>query len=69
MFPQNLTNDLIRTKLKKLLQGIIKNDDLNYKSKREKTYNFGKYFLRDIHEGYLSIKTLNQHQNQQQNQK
>ena len=55
-------NDLIRIKLKEIikLQGIIKNDDLNYKSKLKKTYNFGKYslptvFLRDIHEGYLSL--------------
>ena len=40
-------NDLIRAKLKKIfkLQDIIKKDDLNYKSKRGKTYNFGKYSL------------------------
>ena len=37
-------NDLIRVKLKKIvkLQDIIKKVDLNYKSKRGKTYNFGK---------------------------
>ena len=42
--PQNLVNDLIRSKLKGTveLQDIIKKDDLNYKSKRGKTYNFSK---------------------------
>ena len=42
--PQNLMNDLIRSKLKGTveLQDIIKKDDLNYKSKRRKTYNFSK---------------------------
>ena len=55
-------SDLIRAKLKEVvkLQYIIKEDNLNFKSKRERTYNFGKYslpivFLRDIHEGNLSI--------------
>ena len=45
IFQQNLMNDLIRVKLKKTvkLQDVIKKDDLNYKSKRGKTYNFGKY--------------------------
>ena len=40
-------NDLIRAKLKEVLemQDMIKNDDLNYKSKRGKTYNFSKYSL------------------------
>ena len=58
IFPQNLMNNLIRAKLREIvkLQDIIKNFDLNYKSKRGKTYNFGKYslpivFLRDIYEG------------------
>ena len=42
------------------LQNIIKKDDLNYKSKCRKTCNFSKHslsiaFLRDKHEGYLSI--------------
>ena len=40
-------NHLLRAKLKekvKLLD-IIKEDDLNYKSKRRKTYNFGKYLI------------------------
>ena len=62
IFPQNLMDDLIRAKLKEIfeLQNIIKKYDLNYKSKRGKTYNFGKYslpivFLRDIYEGNLSI--------------
>ena len=42
--PQNLLNDLIRAKLIEIvkLRDIIKKDDLNYKSKRGKTYNFGK---------------------------
>ena len=42
--PRNLMNDLIRSKLKGTveLQDIIKKDDLNYKSKRGKTYNFSK---------------------------
>ena len=60
--PQNLMNDLIHAKLKEIveLQDIIKKDDLNYKSKRGKTYIFIKFlqpivFLRDIHEGHLSI--------------
>ena len=40
-------NDLIRAKLKKFFefQDIIEKDNLNYKSKRGKTYNFGKYSL------------------------
>ena len=47
LFPQNLMNDLIRDKLKQIveLQDIIKKDDLNYKSKSLKTYNFNKYLL------------------------
>ena len=53
-------NKLILAKLNKIvkLQYIIKKGDLNYKSKRLKTYNFDKcllpfVFLKDIHEGYL----------------
>ena len=39
---------------------LLKKDDLNYKSKRGKTYNFSKYvlpivFLRGIHDGHSSI--------------
>ena len=39
---------------------LLKKGDLNYKSERGKTYNFSKYllpiaFLRDIHEGHLSV--------------
>ena len=47
IFPQNLTNYLIRVKLKEIvkLQDIIKNDDLNYKWKHRKTYNLGKFSL------------------------
>ena len=42
------------------MQDIIKIDELHYKSKRRKVYNFNKYsllivFLRDIHEGHLSL--------------
>ena len=55
-------HDLIRAKLKEILEleDIIKKDDLNYKSKHRKIYNFSKYslpivFLRDICEGHLSI--------------
>ena len=54
-------NDLIRAKLKEIieLQNIIKKDDLNYKSKRGRLIilvNFTVYcFLRDVHEGHLSI--------------
>ena len=40
-------NGLICVKLKNIknLQDIIKKDDLNYKSKRGKTYTFGQYSL------------------------
>ena len=61
IFPHNLMNDLIRLKLKEIvkLQDIIKKDELDYKSKRGKTYNIGKYsllivFSRDIHNECLS---------------
>ena len=41
-------NNFICVKLKELvkLQNIIKKDEINYKSKRRKTLNFGKYSLR-----------------------
>ena len=62
-FPQNLMNDMICAKLKEIvnLQDIIKTDELYYKSKRRKVYNFSKYslsiaFLRNTHEGCLSLK-------------
>ena len=40
---------------------ILLKTDLNFKSKRRRTYNFAKIlllivFLRDIREGYLSLK-------------
>ena len=40
-------NELIPVKSKKIvkLQDFIKKDDLNYKSKCGKAYNFGKYSL------------------------
>ena len=43
VFLRNLMNDLICDKLKKVidLQDIIKKDNLNYKLKYGKTYNFG----------------------------
>ena len=59
--PQNLTNDLIRAKLKEIvkLQDIIKKDDLTLNQNAEKlvilviftTYSF----LSETHEGYLSL--------------
>ena len=70
IFPQNLMNDLICVKLKEIveLQDIIKEDDLNYKLKCGKPYNFSKnslpvVFLRDIHEGHLSIEGADNKQN------
>ena len=47
MFPQNLMSDLVCAKLKEIvnLQDIIKTDELHYKSKRRKIYNFNEYFL------------------------
>ena len=46
------------------MHDINKNDDLHYKPKHRKAYKFGKYslpiaFLRDINEGYLSLKNAN----------
>ena len=47
IFPHNLMNNLIRAKLKEIVEfrDIIKKDGLNYKSKHRKTYNFCKYSL------------------------
>ena len=47
VFPQNLMNDLVCTKLKEIinLQDIIKTDELHYKSKLRKIYNFIEYYL------------------------
>ena len=47
IFPLYLMNDLLRVKLKEIvkLHDNIKKDYLNYKSKRGKTYKFGKYSL------------------------
>ena len=47
-------NDLICAKLKEIikLQDIVKKDDLNYKSKHGKTYNFCKYSLHIVFKGY-----------------
>ena len=46
---------------------IIKTDELHYKSKRRKVCNFNEYpfsivFLRDIHEGHLSLEDANDEQ-------
>ena len=42
LFPKNLVNDFIRSKLKEVVkcQGIINKDVINYKSACGKTYNF-----------------------------
>ena len=47
-------NDLIHAKLKEIikLQDVIKKDDLNYKSKRGKTYNVGIYSLTIVFRRY-----------------
>ena len=57
-----MLQDLIIKKLKEFikLQDIIKTDELYHKSKRREIYNFSEYsvsivFLRNIHEGYLSL--------------
>ena len=44
IFPRNLINDLIHDKSKEIvnLQDIIEKDNLNYKSKCGKSYNFDK---------------------------
>ena len=49
------------------MQDIIKTDNLRYRSKSRKVYNFSKYslaivFLRDIHEGHLSLKDADEKQ-------
>ena len=69
IFSQNLISDLIRVKLKKTvnLQDIFKTDNLRYKSKSRKVYNFNEYslpfvFFKDIHEGHLSLKNANDEQ-------
>ena len=47
IFSENLMNELIRAKLRKIvkLKDIIWKDNLDYKSKCRKTYNFRKYSL------------------------
>ena len=58
ILPQNVMNDLIGRKFKKMVE-LLQKDDLNYKSNRRKTYDFSKnslpIILRDIHERYLQI--------------
>ena len=59
MFPLKLINDLIRAKLKEIVN-LLKSDEVSYKSKRRKVYNFCEYslpivLLRDIPEGYLIL--------------
>ena len=62
-------NDLIRDKIKTnvYFQDIIKTDNLCYKSKNRKVFNFSEYFLsyvsfRDIHEGHLLLKDTDDEQ-------
>ena len=47
IFPQNLINDLIRDKLKGIvnLRDIIKTENLRYKSKSRNVYNFSECSL------------------------
>ena len=62
-------NDLICFKLKEIvkLQDIVKKDDLKYRSERAKmlvNIHHLVFFLRDIHNGYLSLeKTDNKQSN------
>ena len=51
---RNNSHDLIRVKLKELvgLQDITEKDDLNYKLKHGKTYNFSKYSVSVVFKGY-----------------
>ena len=65
IFLQNLKNELIHDMLKEIVdsQDIIKTNNLRYKSKNRKVYNFSDYslpnvFLRDKHEVNLSLKML-----------
>ena len=62
-------NDLVRAKLKEIvnLQGIIETDELHYKSKHRKVCNFNKIslsivFLRNVHEGHLSLEDTDDEQ-------
>ena len=57
-------NDLIRTNLKEIvkLQDTTKKDNLNYKSKRRKAYNFGKYSLPIVFSG-IYMKDIYQYKN------
>ena len=53
-------NDSVRAKEIINLQDNIKTDEPHYKSKRRKVFNFNKYylpfaFLKDMHEGNLSL--------------
>ena len=54
IFSQNMMNDLIRVNLKEVfkLQDNINKGDLNYKWKRRKTYNLGKYSLPIVFKRY-----------------
>ena len=57
-----MINDLIRDKWKEIvkLQDIIETCNLSYKWKSRKIYHFSEYsfsivFLKDVHEGHLSL--------------
>ena len=54
IFPPSLINDLIRVKLKEVvnLKDIIKRNDLNYELKHGKTYKFGRYSLPIVFKRY-----------------
>ena len=54
IYPQNLMNELIHVKLKEMvnLQDIIKTDNLHYKSKIKKDYNFSIYYLNIVFKRY-----------------
>ena len=69
ILPKYMLNDSIFNKLKEIikLQDIVKTDELCYKSKRRKIFNFSEYslaivFLKDVHEGYLSLKDADDEQ-------
>ena len=71
VFSRNQLNDLVIDKLKEIMQlkNNIKLDNLGYTTKRGKIYSFSKYtlpivFLRDIHEGNLSLEDANKEQTQ-----
>ena len=59
IFPKNLLNDLTTYKSQEIirLQDVIKSNELNYKSKRGKTYNFNIYSLTIVFNRHIRNKT------------